>query len=244
MARDVKEDFDFLWEFVQTYSLHTSAAVPGYKSLLSMQHKRYHGFLTLLSEIEHRGWVPLAQDDSRSPLVNRVFQERLVECASDLAHALFAWLHGAYKSARVMLRSAIENFFKCVGVTEHDDIIALRNTFEVVDRVGHLAFFLPELHQRRFSQLRDAYAVLCLDVHTATVDEMEHVGALSFFPRFDAEAADDTGTLYVRVTSAVLEILCLMFPPLYSSMHYRNRDIINLSLADEVRAALNRRDHT
>lgn len=212
MARDVREDFEELVEWVRTYGLRARADDGEFRALLSRQHKRYHAVLTLLSEIQHRGWAPLPPTNPRANEVNRICRERLAEFGSDLGSALFAWIHGSYKNARLILRSSIENLLKAVGIVEHDDIVRVRNTYEVFDLAESLPFFGRPANKSRMRILRDNYSVLSMDVHTATEGEMENVGALSFFPRFSPPEADEFANLYVRTVSTSLEIVCLMFP--------------------------------
>jgi hypothetical protein len=114
----------------------------------------------------------------------------------------------------------------------------------VFDLAESLPFFSSPLNSQRFTALRNDYAALSLDVHTATRAQMEHVGALSFFPRFSAAEAGAFARLFDDTTTTALEILCLMYPDVYRAMHHRNRDIVNVVLGGEVRAQLNREDRT
>jgi hypothetical protein len=131
MARDVAKDFSQLKEFVANYSLTEQSADNQYESLLSRQHKLYHSLLTLLAELVHQNWHPLLVEDIRGSSVNQVFRERWLEFSSDIGSALFAWIHGAYKGARLLLRSGIENVIKAFGILEDDKVLTLKNTVPV-----------------------------------------------------------------------------------------------------------------
>ncbi len=240
MAREVAEDFEQLVRFVREYRLPDPAATPQFRTLLSRQHKLYHAVLTLLAELEHQAWSPLDLRDARAAVVNQVFRERWLECASDLGSALFSWLHGAYKGARLLLRSAIENAIKAFGIIDDDRAVTLKNTYEVFDVAQSSAFFADAFHATRFSSLHQAYSLLSRDVHTATRNEMQHVDALDFFPQFAPDDAQRFATMFCTVAGACLEALVLLAQAGYHAMHYRNRDIVNLSLSGEVLERLNR----
>lgn len=240
MAREVAEDLEQLVTFVREYRLPDPAATPQFRSLLSRQHKLYHAVLTLLAELEHQAWRPLDVRDDRALVVNQVFRERWLECASDLGSALFAWLHGAYKGARLLLRSAVENAVKAFGIIEDDRAVTLKSTYEVFDIAQAGTFFADTFHATRFAALQQAYSSLSRDVHTATRSEMQHVDALDFFPRFAPDDARRFAAMFCTVAGAGLEALVLLAQGGYHAMHHRNRDIVNLSLAGDVLARLNR----
>jgi hypothetical protein len=239
MARDVREDFQNLEQFIRQYRLPDPADNPALRNLLSRQHKVYHAILTLLAELEHQSWHPITQTDPRGSYANDLIRERLLEFASDLGSALFAWLNGMYKAARLLLRSAIENFIKTIGLLDCDHILTLRNTYEVFDLAETGSFFSISANIPRFRCLRDAYSTLSRDVHTATSAEMQHVAALNFFPRFGEAEAHRFANLFTRVASVCLEALVLLCENVYRAMHHRNRDVVNGVLSHAVRATLN-----
>lgn len=175
---------------------------------------------------------------------NSVFRERLREFASDLGSALLVWLHGAYKGARLLLRSGIENFIKAIGVIDHDQIVTLRNTYEVFDLAESGSFFSLPPNTARFKELQDSYSTLSRDVHTATRAEMQHVASLDFFPTFHEADAEGFAKLFVRSAGASLESLTVLCGDVYRAMHHRNRDVLNGALSAAVRASLNQGDRT
>lgn len=241
MARDVAKDFSQLKEFVANYSLTEQSSDIQYQSLLSRQHKLYHSLLTLLSELVHQDWHPLLVEDIRSSSVNQVFRERWLEFSSDIGSALFAWIHGAYKGARLLLRSGIENVIKAFGILEDDRVLTLKNSYEVFEIAKDGRFFSDTFNRTRFDILKQEYSSLSRDVHTATRTEMRHVHSLNYFPQFTHTDAHNCTNVFCTVTRACLESLCLLAQSSYQAMHYRNRDIVNISLSDDVLSKLNRR---
>lgn len=239
MARDVTTDFQGLKDFVAQYSLSVRLADNQYMSLLSRQHKLYHALLTLLAELEHQKWHPYSIEDIRTSSLNQIFRDRWLEFASDIGSALFAWLHGAYKAARLLLRSAIENVVKSFGILEDDQILTLKNTYEIFGRVKDGEFFKNKLNRSRFEILKSQYSLLSRDVHTATMSEMCHVQSLNYFPQFTFADAGNFANDFCAVAAACLESLCLLARKAYKAMHHKNRDIVNVSLSTDVLREIN-----
>jgi hypothetical protein len=137
-----------------------------------------------------------------------------------------------------VLRSSVENFVKALGVTRHKDILKIKNLYEVFDLASEVPFFANEVGAPWFGKLKQIYAELCADVHTATSLNMEHISALGYFPHFDEKKAADFERLFGRVAVAYLSVLVLMFRETYFSMHFRNRDIVDEVLPVAMRRSL------
>jgi hypothetical protein len=226
MSRDVNEDFIELKTFVKNYNLLDTNANLIFEKLLSIQHKRYFAVLTLLSELKHQNIQAVAPSVSDYESMNKSFFDYTAESVSDLGSALFVWIHGAYKAARQVLRSSIENFMKGVGSTHSNEIVNLKNTYEVIDLAGELAFFKNSNNEYLFKFLKDNYANLCADVHTATIQNMMHISALGYFPNFNEKEAISFQKIFLRVSEVYASILSLLFKESYKKIHYKNRDII------------------
>lgn len=238
MPRDIRDDFRLLDDFVKTYRIASTAADPEFTRLLSVQHKRYFTLLTIVAEMRHQQFTPLPLTTTENEGRNSVFMDHLIECSSDLGMALFIWLHGAYKGARLVLRSGIENFLRAVGVTEDVAIVHARTTHEVIEIATRHTFFQSSGHRGLIGDLTDIYAELCLDVHSATFDRMEHISALGYFPNFTTSGAAGFEALFRRVADAMASTLCLMYPGVFHGMHYKNRDIVVTTLSGPVRREL------
>jgi hypothetical protein len=90
-----------------------------------------------------------------------------------------------------------------------------------------------------FTTLKTIYSDLCADVHTATIQNMEHISALGYFPNFDEKGAANFNALFLRVTQVYASVLSLMFKDVFRRMHFKNRDVISTALTPEIRKRLN-----
>src|SRR5262245_43255737 len=109
MTRESKKDFDDLLGFASTYDLSAVAGQDSFKKNLQRMHRVYIGLLTFLSELEFQ---VAHSTKAKKPNLTPTQFDYLAECVSDIGNALFCWIHGAYKPARLMLRSSIETFVK------------------------------------------------------------------------------------------------------------------------------------
>jgi len=234
MVRDIRDDFESLRGFVANYDLSRHLENLQYVQLLSSLHKRYFALLTLGAEMSHQALATTADDAQ-----NQEFDQRFRETVSDLGSALFAWLHGAYKPARVVLRSGIENFIKAVGSVEYPEVVSMKKVWEIFDLVSELTFYKASNgHRELFLTLTSYYSDLNFDVHTATSDEMQLVSALGHFPHFDSAQAADFEVTYRGAVDAMVTTLCLMYPNFYRQMHFRNRDIVIVSFSAAAKLEL------
>src|SRR5690606_39596076 len=134
-------------------------------------------------------------------------------------------------------RSGIENFVKAVVLIEDSTVLTVKSTYEEFDRAAETSFFRS--HKLRLDRLRDLYAILSRDVHTATPAQMALVGALNFFPQFAADEAEEFAGLLERIVCECLEIISLLLPELYHGMYRQNREIVNAMLERELCLNLN-----
>jgi len=226
MSRGIKEDFERLKDFLKSYSLFVTFEDKYFVELLSIQHKRYFALLTIVAEMKHQEINPIPKSVQDYAALNKFFLDYIAETVSDLGSALFVWIHGAYKVARLSLRSAIENFLKAIGIIEYPNIINTKNTYEVIDIAGRLKIFNGNNNKLMFDDLNNIYSILCATVHTATIQQMEHISAIGYFPHFDPNTAKEYEEIFFKVSQIFTSILCLMFKDCYLCMHYTNRDIV------------------
>jgi hypothetical protein len=137
-----------------------------------------------MAELKHQGLKPVTSSTTHYRAMNKAFFDYVVESISDLGSALFTWLHGGYKAARQVLRSSVENFFKALGSLIKADIGSTKNTYELIELVRELDFFQNQQNFWMYSSLKQIYATLCADVHTASIQQMSHISALGYFPHF------------------------------------------------------------
>jgi hypothetical protein len=238
MSRETVTDLEELIVFAKNYSLTPSLANKQFVKLLSSQHKRYFALLTLLAELKHQDIKPVASSTPQYRSMNKAFLDYGAESVSDLGSALFVWIHGGYKGARQVLRSSVENFLKAIGSLHSADIGNLRNTYELIDTVRQVSFFQESKNLWMYSSLKQIYAMLCADVHTATIQQMSHISALGYFPNFVAKDAAQFEQVFLRLTRVYASILCLMFKNNFKKMHFKNRDIILAAITKDVRKRL------
>ena len=116
MSRRVKDDFEKLVGFFDSYSLKPNNKNKEFQTFLSAYHKRYYAYLTFMAE--------LSQYKSK-PLLTRLNDNQYrfySESCSDCGIALFDSVNGNYKGTRLLLRSSIENFMKAVSLDEDTTI--------------------------------------------------------------------------------------------------------------------------
>jgi hypothetical protein len=243
MSRDVVDDFNVLKNFLNDYSLKEIISDNDYESLLSSQHKKYFAILTLISELVHQGVAPVSKEESnredgQDTNLNQHFLNYLMESVSDLGNSLFVWSQGAYKAARITLRSSLENFFRCLALISYPEVLNLRSTYELIDKFNQIEFFSSDFNKQFFLLLKNAYSILCADVHTASVKNMEKISALGYFPNFNKHNAAAFERLFSQVSQCYVHVLCLMFKKEYFLMHHKNQDIVSLVMSKEVKTLI------
>jgi hypothetical protein len=238
MTREIRRDLEHLKEFIKSYSLNAALANEDFNQLLSKQHKRYFALLIVVAEMNHQFVTPFSISVNNHAELNKIFMDYIAESVSDLGSALFVWMHGTYKAARMTLRSGIENFLKAIGFIEFQQIIQSKNVYEVIDLAGEIDLFKVNANKLMFEELKQIYGMLCATVHTASIQQMAHVTALGYFPHFDFAVAQEFAKIFFRVSQLFTFILCLMFKDCYLCMHYKNQDIVVNVLDDATKKTL------
>jgi hypothetical protein len=226
MSREIQQDFKLLEDFIESYSLAENFSNDDFKLNLTQQHKRYYALLIFSAELNYQKFDPIELSNPSHDELKRNFSNFLAESISEIGSAFFIWLHGCYKVAQQTLRSSIENFFKGIGSIQFNAITEKKNTFEVIELVGNLEFFKDNQNRPLFEVLKTYYGALCASVHTATFQNMQRISALGYFPHFSNENAKSVATNLISISENFLSILCLMFPEVLYTMHFKNRDVI------------------
>jgi hypothetical protein len=235
VSRRVRSDFGGLKVFVEKYSVAAHAADDKFLALLSRLHKRYYAILVFLAELG------AAQKRIRSKNTRekaRVTGLYLREFISDLAGALFDWVHGAYKPSRLSLRSAIENLLKGLCFSTRPEIIKQKNVYEVFNSAAQTPLLAAGPGRQLFARLRYLYSILCVDAHGGNITNMPQISALGYFPRFDAVRAEQLAKIYSDLARDALCLLCLSRSSLLTKMHYENVDIVTSILPNAVKRSL------
>ncbi|MGF1727710.1 hypothetical protein [Photobacterium nomapromontoriensis] len=228
-TRLIQEDFEHLKVFVADYQLPKADNIEYFKNL-KRTHKVYFSVLELHSVC--KGLDPLKGD------LNSTFGKYLGESISELGSSLFVSLHGCYKGSDQILRSAIENFLKAIGSTVHPDIASIKNTYEVIEKAEDANVFKTKEIKDKYRKLKGLYSKLCASVHTATESNMQNVGALGYFPYFEVKSSTQFMTNYIDVASSILDILCWKYRVEYPKVHYKSKDIIDVSLSRNIKSMI------
>lgn len=225
-TKAIQKDFEQLKEFVKGYELPQEGNVEYFQNL-KRTHKVYFSVLEIHSVCKNL--------ESLKSNSNSIFGKYLGESISELGSSLFISLHGCYKGSDQILRSAIENFLKAIGSTVYPNIVSIKSTYEVIDKAERADVFQTKEIRERYSKLKGMYSTLCASVHTATELNMQNVGALGYFPHFDSKSSALFMRNYIEVARSILDILCWKYKLEYSQMHYKSKDIIEVSLSSNVK---------
>src|SRR5437868_10938051 len=70
-----------------------------------------------------------------APEKETLFRMYFSEAISDISQCFLLYYQGLYKPSRLLLRSAIENFIRCIGIIEGLEISEITNTYDLLDQV-------------------------------------------------------------------------------------------------------------
>jgi hypothetical protein len=235
MTRERKSDLISLNEFLSGYSIGKTLNNDKFQSDLRLIHKAYFSLLTWGAEMSHGA----NSVTSELPAISGPFEQRLNEAFSDIDSAVFNWVQGGYKAARVMIRSAIENFVRSVAGLEDSQLLSEKNVFSLFEKSSKLFIFnsIPSI-QLYFKKLHSDYKVLCLDVHTAGVANMEKISSLAEFPRFDTLKSRHGAEIIIRVIKNLIASLCLIFNKFFHKMHHKNKENVLISIANNIKPVI------
>lgn len=233
MSRRIKEDFEKLLEFFDTYTLKANISDVNFKEFLSVYHKRYYAYLTFIAE--------LSQFSTRSLIIalTKDQYQYYSESCSDCGLALFDAVNGNYKGARLLLRSSIENFIKGICLDEDSSINSEKSVYELFDRAKAVSFFSKVTTKNLFDVVHQQYKDLCKDVHTATFDNMVQLSALNTLPVFDKKLSGSVVNVVLHLIPAYVTMLSLKYNKFYHSIYYENKEIIQLAILSDYAEVVN-----
>lgn len=230
MSREVRKDFKNLLKFLRKYQLKKVLKNDQIIDDLSKVHKKYFSYLTLMSELES-----FKDDSSLNPKLTSVQFSYFIESSSDIGSAVFHSINGSYKSARMLLRSSIETFFKGYCVNEIPGILEEKRVFVIFDSIKELDYFKKEPQKSLFEICHQEYIDLCKDIHTAEEVNMQKLTALKYFPTYDQVKMNDITNKVLKLIPSFLFLVCNRFNSQFQKMHHRNKENIILSIKKKLR---------
>lgn len=222
-----------LQRFLQEFQLSAVLQEPELKIRISKSFKRYYPLLLLEKGIDNK--VPWCEPD-------KVEEFRLYfrETISDICQALILACAGFYKPAHLSLRSSVENWVKCIGISQDQKVLTLKSVFELIELVGALpAVKDHELANQYYNTLRQRYKHLCGFVHTSNVSHMALTTAAGAFPRYLPKDADAAFTGIEEVCSKVVALFCVVAEGTYRGLHHTHFDIVSDELPKKLKKRLN-----
>lgn len=232
MSREVVHDFEKFKSFFQNYSLSGFDSNTQLLDNLSQLHKKYFAFLTFIAELQYQKENP---SKGVSPLIGNNQLIYLSEACSDIGNAIFMSVHGAYKAAKLMLRSSIETFCKGIFEDEEPKILTEKSLYVVFDLIMALDSLKEEPSKIVFQTIHNEYKKLCADTHTATTVNMAQITALKYFPTYDSKSMNEIKDIIFKLIPSYLFLLGLKYNKYYFKMDYRNKESVITQVKREFR---------
>lgn len=235
MTRECKADFKKLEDYISNYSISENLDKESYVMSARKMHKIYFSLMNWHAEYkEQKDFFSSEYSDNPEIIL------RLSESVSDIGSSQFNWLNGSYKTSRVMLRSAIENFIRSVSAIEDNSQLTEKSVYKVFDKANNITIFKSsDTINKAYQNLHSKYIELCKDTHTASLSNMEQITSLADYPKYMEEKSNLTREIFIVVVKDMLIILCLCFNGLYHKIHHRNKDNILNSLPKSCKSLIN-----
>jgi hypothetical protein len=231
--RPVDVSFDELVDFMKAYELEAIAKDEKLLADLKSAYRRYRALLVWHHYLSHSAaWETNASRRT-------TFLDFYTECVSDAAQSILIASQGMYKPAHLILRSAVENHFKCVGILHGVNVTTITNVFSLIDAVKETAVAKStNAGKNHFQWLRAEYSRLCSHVHTANQLHMAKTNLLGIFPRYDRSNAVPFFSGLTTVSTSIVALNCLMLLSSFRKMHHTNFDQICDILPKSTRTEL------
>lgn len=226
MSRVLSEDFEKLLLFIKSYSLKIDDKDT--KEKVSQMHKKYFSYIALIYELKDAKVKGI-------PILNTTQKEYFIESLSDIANCFFLTINGAYKPAKLILRSSIETFIKGFSHDEVPNIIIEKNVYRVFESTKNLSFFNKQVPIENFDKLSQNYSELSKDTHTAHKSNMQHTASLAYFPKNSKDELNRIAHQYSSIISAFVVILVLKFNDSFHKIHHKNKNIILNAVPKKIR---------
>ncbi|SOE00295.1 HEPN domain-containing protein [Caenispirillum bisanense] len=228
---DIDKSFADLTIFIENYSLAQAAGGPEFIAPLRVIHKRlYHLMIWIQPLATAAGGAREGSDENLKFLY-------FAECVSDLCQAVLVGSQGIYKSAAIVLRSAVENAIKyilirCGGTPNHTSVHELFSDTRARLNTSHRSI-VPAL-----DNLRAEYSVLCTYTHTADPTKMTLALHLNHYPFFEEGLWKKFGSTASRCCANIHIATSLLEKDAFRSLPYQHRDIVLSGLPRQLRRTL------
>ncbi|MDO5978794.1 hypothetical protein [Flavivirga spongiicola] len=230
MSREVSKDFEEFITFLKNYKLKKVFKNDEVIKNLRKIHKKYYSYLTLISELES-----LVDDTKLKPEIKKIQFTYIVESSSDILSAVFHSINGSYKSARMMLRSSIETFFKGFCEQDIEGILEEKRIFVIFDSIKEIDYFKKEPQKTMLNSCLSEYGDLCKDTHTAKAINMQKLTAFKYFPSYDDNQMNDISKRILKLIQVYLFLICNRHNSHFQQMHHRNKANIILSIKKSLK---------
>ena len=228
MSRKLKDDFSVLLDFIEKYNLSNIVDVK-FKIFLSQMHKKYYALIAFVNEIDKM------DNEKKNPIIKDKQKDFLFENVSDIGNAIFLTINGAYKASKIMLRCSIENFLKGISISELHNIDREKRIYQMFDDISKITFFNIEPNKTLFNNLKILYSELSKAIHTAGIEQMQHISSLNYFPTKSFDKLTEISKIIVKLSSIYLTLLSFKFNKEYHSMYYENKKIIITNIEKRYR---------
>lgn len=225
MNRIVKQDYDKLIEYLESYSLASMINTPAYLEKIKQIHRKLYSYLLFIRESANMHYFA-------DPTVLDYY----IESGSDLILSLFCWANGAYKPSEFQLRSAIENFIKASLYPERNDVVRCKNVYEIMDYASSSTIFNSDICQKKLDKLRNTYANLCAFVHSSPDKLGSHLSLIQL--TYNEYDATEFCTHFQTVLNSLLSMLYYCYYDFVFSIHSTNRELFFHGLTRTDKAAI------
>jgi hypothetical protein len=231
--REVKKGLEELQTFLGGYNLTVVTNSEEFQRELAKVYKYYHALLV---------WQVVVKRTTPSHLSPPEYQDFCLffdESLSDMCQSVFLWTQGLYKPCYLILRSSVENFFRVIGIYEHEGILNLKSTYELIDAIKSTPLVKQSSNiDKLFGQLHQDYKTLCQHVHTASQKQMSLTTAVGVFPKFDPQESLLASKQLSKIIKTYCAFLGFMFRSEYNKLHHSELDIISDILTASTRREL------
>lgn len=221
MRKDYLKSLSELKEYLDAYTLTNQLKNAKLDASLNSYYKKYYALLIWNNIIQNNHIFQRRY--SKAKLYRTYFKESL----SDICQAFFLAIQGFYKPAFLSLRSGIENYIRCIGISGDLKVLNADNVFDLFELVKTDSMIKrSSLAMNSWQTLRHEYTVLCQYVHTSSISHMSQVEFLNNFPGYSEAEADNFFETVQKVTASIVVLSIVSFPACYKKLHHSLYDAV------------------